>query len=129
MKTWSVILLLICGGSLGTVTRYFLSSWLQCCSVFPCATLLINITGSFVIGICAELFIQSILSEAARIFCMVGFLGAYTTFSTFSLEFVQLCGSGFCSSAFAYLALSNLGGICAAILGVQSMRILLNFLR
>lgn len=129
MKAWNVILLLICGGSSGTLARYFLSSWLQCWDVFPCATLLINITGSFAIGICAELLTQSMLPEAAWLFCMVGFLGAYTTFSTFSLDFVRLCSGGFCGSAFAYVALSNVGGICAAFLGVQAMRLALSFLR
>ena len=78
------------GASLGGVCRFWISqqiSWEN----FPWGTLLVNVLGSFLLGI---LFVviteQSQLSENFRLFGMVGFLGAFTTFSTFSLESWQL---------------------------------------
>ena len=85
------------GGAFGAVMRYWLSSavylWLG--RDFPYGTLSVNVLGSFVIGIGFFLLTERlVLGAEARAFILVGFLGAFTTFSTFSLETLILMQQG-----------------------------------
>ncbi len=73
---------------------------------FPWSTLLINVLGSFLIGIAAGLFGQDRMSENARLFISVGILGGFTTFSTFSLEGMGLIKQGKVLEAVSYIVLS-----------------------
>ena len=85
------------GGALGALLRYGFASgaqhWLG--KGFPYGTLIVNIIGSFLIGaVYAALIERAALSEAWRSFLIIGLLGAFTTFSTFSFETVSLIQSG-----------------------------------
>jgi len=87
------------GGALGSVARYALSGiavrWLG--AAFPYGTLFVNVTGSFAIGLLAALVAadgRPSLSADARAFLLVGVLGGFTTFSSFSLETLNLARSG-----------------------------------
>ena len=85
------------GGALGALARY--SVGIGAAALlgpgFPLATLLVNVLGSFTIGLCYVFFVESAdNSGVLRAFIMVGFLGAFTTFSTFSVETLQLLESG-----------------------------------
>ncbi len=85
------------GGALGALMRYWLSSavylWLG--RGFPYGTLSVNVIGSFIIGISFILLTERlILGAEARAFMLIGFLGAFTTFSTFSLETLLLMQQG-----------------------------------
>ena len=87
------------GGALGSVARYAISGiavrWLG--AGFPYATLFVNVTGSFTIGLLAALVAADgrlSLGADARAFLMVGVLGGFTTFSSFSLETLNLARSG-----------------------------------
>ena len=87
------------GGALGTVGRYFISGVVANAfgETFPWGTLIINITGSFVIGFFATLAAPDgrlMVSGTTRQFVMVGLCGGYTTFSSFSLQTLNLMRSG-----------------------------------
>ena len=85
------LLLIGCGGFLGSVCRAVLSGAVaKFCPDFPLATLCVNALGSFLIGVLLSLN----LSENLRLFLVVGTLGGFTTFSTFSYETVRLFSSG-----------------------------------
>lgn len=87
------------GGALGTVARYFLSGVIANAfgQTFPWGTLIINVTGSFVIGFFAILAGPDgrlMVSGTTRQFVMVGLCGGYTTFSSFSLQTLNLINDG-----------------------------------
>jgi fluoride exporter len=87
------------GGALGTVARYFLSGVIANAfgQTFPWGTLVINVTGSFVIGFFATLTGpdgRSLVSATTRQFVMTGICGGYTTFSSFSLQTLNLMNDG-----------------------------------
>jgi CrcB protein len=92
------VLLVLLGGALGTGCRYWLSTFVY--SVlekpsFPYANFIINVSGSFVIGILAELFEARVLvSPTMRAAVLTGVLGGYTTFSSFSFETFSLLRDG-----------------------------------
>ncbi|GLC89174.1 fluoride efflux transporter CrcB [Lysinibacillus piscis] len=99
------------GGIFGALTRYLISKQLH--SAYPWATLLINSTGSFALGL---LFA---LQPAAWLWQLlgIGFLGAYTTFSTFGFETVQLIEQQKGRQACLYISSSVLIGLLSALLG------------
>lgn len=77
------------GGFIGAVARYMIAVWIgeRWSHNFPLGTFIINITGSFLIGLLMVLFTERYLVNPQwRLFLVVGFLGAYTTFSTFEFE-------------------------------------------
>jgi CrcB protein len=82
-------LLIGIGGFLGANTRYLVAVWVaeHLGSVFPYGTLIINVSGSFILGFLGGAIAEGILVHPNwRLFFAIGFLGAYTTFSTFSFE-------------------------------------------
>ncbi len=91
----SLLLFIGVGGFLGAVSRYILSSFVQkqFDILFPIGTLSVNVLGSFIIGFMA-LFFQNIIEPEYKALVMTGFLGALTTFSTFSLENVDMLQDG-----------------------------------
>lgn len=108
------------GGMLGALCRYALSALLAPLLTrtgFPWATLLINVSGSFALGLVAALAARNVISPEWRAAIGAGFLGAYTTFSTFSVDLDALLGRGQSVQALAYL-LGNVGvGLLAAVAG------------
>ncbi|WP_460753177.1 fluoride efflux transporter CrcB [Marinomonas epiphytica] len=114
------------GGALGALARFELgrlvnSFWSL---PFPLATLLINVIGCFFMGLAFVFISERIPSlEAYRPLVMVGFLGAFTTFSTFSLEIVSLINMQAWLSAASYLLLSCLLGVVALMIGIGLARL------
>lgn len=105
------------GGAFGALARYLLSGALHTLLPmrFPLATLCVNLIGSFVIGILYVLIAErGVLHPDWRSVAMVGFLGAFTTFSTFSLEVVVLLEHGHVGEALLYVLASTLLCIAAA---------------
>lgn len=105
------------GGALGSVLRYTAGGAVQRWngSDWPIGTLAVNIAGSFIIGWLAQLILaRGIMAPQARLFVMVGVLGGFTTFSTFSLETLRLIQQGGWGPAAANVALSVAGGLIAA---------------
>ncbi|MBA4502106.1 fluoride efflux transporter CrcB [Marinobacterium marinum] len=105
------------GGALGAMGRYWVSGLFNNAAYkLPLGTLTVNVLGSFLMGVCFVLILERTrLPAELRPLLMVGFLGAFTTFSTFSLETVALIGEGHVMSALIYILLSVL--LCIAALG------------
>ena len=103
------LLLVVAGGAAGTGCRYLLSSYVYAHldkPTFPWANLLVNVSGSFAIGVLAQLFDARLLvSPTARAALLTGVLGGYTTFSSFAYETFALLRNGE-----HVLALLNAGG-------------------
>jgi CrcB protein len=121
METLTRILAVAAGGAFGAVARYLINvSPLQnIFQPFPFPTFFINISGSFLIGFLLILFTDKFqLDEHLRLAAMVGFLGAYTTFSTFELEIWALTKEGQPATAFLYLLLSVAVGFIGVAAGV-----------
>ena len=108
------------GGFCGTITRYAVSGltvgWLG--KGWPYDLLLINITGALLLAFVTTLADATLLvGPTRRLFINVGFLGAYTTFSSFALSSDMLLQGGEWLPALLYLALSIIGGVLAVLLG------------
>ena len=116
------------GGACGAVLRFLMSSglyqWLG--RGFPYGTLAVNVVGSFLIGLLTEaLFMQRVtLVLEYRAAILVGFIGAFTTFSTFALETIYLLEQGSLSKAMLNIAVSVLGCLFAVWIGLLSGRTL-----
>ncbi len=103
--TWLAV---AAGGALGSLARFWLAAGVAALTGprFPWGTLLINILGSFIIGLVAALTLMPgrfPMSPDVRIFLMVGVCGGFTTFSAFSLQTLELLQSGEIVSAFGYI--------------------------
>ena len=97
METLTKILFVAGGGAIGALARYaFSASPLnRTFEQFPLPTFLVNVIGSFLIGFCLIIFADKIsVSDHMRLLIFVGFLGAFTTFSTFELEIWTLVKEG-----------------------------------
>ena len=115
------------GGCLGANVRYILGMWIvgRVGSGFPLSTLLINVTGSFVIGTILVVLTERLIADPAwRLFLVVGFLGGYTTFSSYTFEALALMEQGAWLPAIVYIVGSNGGGLVAAYLGMVLARVL-----
>ncbi|MEW4370900.1 fluoride efflux transporter CrcB [Paenibacillus kandeliae] len=110
------VLLVICG-ILGAMCRYLLSMWIPNHG-FPFATLLINIIGCFLLAIVMK-YIARLprVSPAWATAIGTGFVGSFTTFSTFSVESIQLLEEGMYGLAMVYVGCSLFGGLLATQFG------------
>lgn len=94
------------GGALGSMARYALSAWIFDVSShkFPYATLTVNVIGSFVMGILFVIIVEkAALPAEMRSLLMIGFLGAFTTFSAFSLDALGLWQNGHVFLSLVYM--------------------------
>ncbi len=120
-----MLLAIALGGALGALARHKVGSlamhWLG--SGFPYGTLAVNLAGSFLLGLLTGgLAFRFNLPLEARAFLMVGFCGAFTTFSTFALDFATLTERGNLMLAGVYVAISVAGAILAMFGGLAMMR-------
>ncbi|MCU0366921.1 MAG: fluoride efflux transporter CrcB [Bacteroidales bacterium] len=114
------ILLIGAGGFLGSIARYFVSLLNLSISFYsvPVGTLLVNVTGSLVIGFLTGIADKSmILSTEWRLFLMVGLCGGFTTFSTFTNENLMLLHNGQLLTVLLYTGLSIFLGFLAVYIG------------
>lgn len=112
-------LIVAAGGGIGSAIRYAVSVWLPAKN-FPYSTLLVNITGSFIIGLVLALSIKNeAFTNNLKLFLATGICGGFTTFSAFSAENLQLLQMGKYTTAFVYILLSIVAGIIAALVGFK----------
>ena len=125
MEPWIRIGVLSLGGALGVNARYWLGAWINSWAGtrFPWATAAINVTGSFAIGFLATVLARWLPHPHARLFVLVGFLGGYTTFSTFAFESVILWGRGDRALGAANAVGSVAAGLLAVVLGIGLARL------
>jgi len=112
-------------GALGALARYGLDerALSRVPNGFPWATLAVNLSGSLALGFVFTLLTESIeVDPWLRSTLMIGFLGAYTTFSTLSLDSYRLFAAGASGLALANLAASVCGGLAAVWLGITLAR-------
>jgi CrcB protein len=108
------------GGCLGAVTRYAIALWIgqRWGRIFPLGTFIVNVSGSFCISLFMSLFTERFMvNPQIRLFLVIGFLGAYTTFSTFEYETGNLIKDGEWFIALANVILSVIAGFVALKLG------------
>jgi CrcB protein len=113
------------GSAFGGVSRYLVGGVLQrsAGADFPVGTLVINVTGSFLLGLFLRYAMDTpTLTPEWRAFLTIGFCGGYTTFSTFSYETVALLEDGQWSRAAAYVGLSLGLALAATLLGFAAAR-------
>jgi CrcB protein len=120
METLARILSVAIGGAGGALARYGLNLlFAKTLTPFPFATFFINVTGSFLIGFLLILFTDKFAAgENLRVAVIVGFLGAYTTFSTFEMEIFGLIREREFATAFLYLfssVLLGFTGVCGGV--------------
>lgn len=124
MLMWGTLIL---GGISGTLARYLLSRFIYglAGTGFPYGTMAVNLAGCFLVGIFAVLAEEKfVLGPEARMLLMVGFCGAFTTFSTFMLETANLMKDGQNIRAMGNVLLSVLLGFGALRLGIAIARII-----
>lgn len=123
---WRTLLAILAGGGIGSVLRYVVTLGVtqRLGPGFPYATLLINVTGSLIIGVVFELSQTRAIgmSPVLRLFLMTGVLGGYTTFSTFSLDVALLAGERAVLLSIVYAAGSVILGLAAAVAGIIAVR-------
>lgn len=109
-------LLLTIGGAIGTVSRYAVQGAMQRITdaVFPWGTLTVNLTGSLIIGFLWGVHETGIISPNMRVFLFIGLLGGYTTFSSFSLESINLLREGEIKYFALNMLASNILGVALA---------------
>jgi CrcB protein len=90
---------------------------------FPVSTVLVNLLGSFFIGVCISLFDKSIITENIRIYIAIGLLGGFTTFSTFSMDLFNLLNKSLYVEMISYLILSVFGGVLLFFAGYKIVSI------
>lgn len=118
------LVLLAIGAVLGAFSRYFLGAWLNTAD-FPIGTMVINVTGCLAIGFFATLVTEKIAVDAnMRIAIQIGFLGSYTTFSSFGYETLRLAESGLTARAVLNFLGNNGLGLAAVWLGMVAARAL-----
>ena len=111
------LLLVALGGALGSVLRYKIDGWVQAGAggAFPWGILVVNVTGAFVAGLLMTVLLErTSVSDEVRTGLLVGVLGGYTTFSTFSLQSLDLADAGL----WGYVALNVLASVAGALLAV-----------
>ena len=125
MPDLSIAAIAVCGGC-GSVARFLVASemerWLG--SFLPYGTLVVNVLGSLALGWLATVFLdRPEINVALRLGIAVGFLGAFTTFSTFSFESVQLLLNGAVWRAALNVAVNTVVCLSMCYLGIQLARL------
>ncbi|MDN5851745.1 MAG: fluoride efflux transporter CrcB [Actinomycetia bacterium] len=124
-RTWDrayVPLLVVVGGVAGTLCRYGIGEAFPAVNGWPLATLLVNVTGAFALGLLVERLAAagpgSVRLRDLRLFAGTGFLGSYTTYSSFAAEAERLLAQDAYASGIGYVVASLLLGLAACLCGI-----------
>jgi CrcB protein len=124
------LLLLALGGAAGTNARYWLGRWLgdvAWAKGFPLGTFVVNVTGSFILGVATVLILERLPPAYQHWYLLVGtgFCGGFTTFSTFELETLRLVRDGSFWMAFANVAGSVVVGFLGVVVAIALTELML----
>ena len=113
------------GGALGAILRFFITNICKdYFPYFPIGTLIVNILGSFFIGLLANYLNSREISEIFfKYFLIIGLLGSFTTFSSFSIETIELMQEGKISLSLLYVLFSSALCISAAFIGLSLFKL------
>ena len=121
------VLAICLGASAGALLRWRLGLWLSPGSLLPWGTLVANLVGGYLIGLCVAIFqILPHLDPVWRLALVTGFLGALTTFSSFSAEVIALLQQQRYLLASGTVALHLLGSLLMTVLGLQTVALLVS---
>jgi len=125
MQHMRTVLAVALAGALGALARWGIGAWFgHRFPSFPWGTMVINVSGSFILGVMFAVLVErNIGSTTMRVALMTGLMGAYTTFSTFSLETFRLFEDGATGSALANIGFSVVLGLVGVWLGVTAGRL------
>jgi fluoride exporter len=119
-----ILLLIGTGGFIGSIARYGIGllglKLFQ--GTFPLGTFAANMLGCLILGSVFGLFEKDLLSQNWRLFLATGFCGGFTTFSTFSLENIQMLRTGEYVSFFLYAGISILLGLALTVFGIMAVK-------
>lgn len=117
---WKCLAIMLAGG-LGSLLRYGLTELVEhyAGKAFPYGTMLVNLLGCFVFGIVWALFGKGQLTEDMRLILLVGFLGGFTTFSSFAFHNEQMLTNAQWGSLLVNVLVQNIVGIVAVWLGIK----------
>ncbi|MCA8974957.1 MAG: CrcB family protein [Planctomycetes bacterium] len=116
--SWSVVVAVACAGALGAISRFLLSELIRgWCGAFPLSTLVVNVLGCLLFGLCWAVG-HGRWTPLIQAAVLVGFLGAFTTFSTFAFDCNQLLEQRQWLRLLVNLAAQNVLGLLAVWAGV-----------
>lgn len=121
VPTWFLVAI---AGAAGTLLRYLMGGWLARATggVFPWETFAINTLGCLAIGAVAGLLDKgALLPPPLRMALMIGFIGGFTTFSTFALDAFRLVAASQWGAAIGYVVLSNVVGFAVVLVGYRAV--------
>jgi len=124
MFSFSAIALVFIGGGLGCVIRYLIAECFTHPS-YPKGTLIANVISSLILGLLVGLFMKEIIGNQSKLLLMTGFCGGFSTFSTYSLEVVQLYQNGDMGTAILYSLGSVILGIICILIGLYAAHIVI----
>ena len=115
-------------GALGTAARYLIGLWAvrRFGPGFPYGTLIINLAGCFLIAFVMEAAAARAWPETTRMAITVGFLGGFTTYSSFNFETTRLAQAGVLGAASLYVLVTLVGGLATGLLGMLAARTFVN---
>ncbi|KAA1297698.1 MAG: fluoride efflux transporter CrcB [SAR202 cluster bacterium] len=121
------IIMILAGGGLGAVARYTLGSQIDknLNLSFPVGIFFVNLLGCFLIGLIVSIFENKLIfSENLKIFLIIGFLGSFTTFSTFAFDNYNFMTQKNILLLFANIFLTNTFGLLMVLIGMKTVKII-----
>ncbi|OPX24263.1 MAG: hypothetical protein B1H05_05375 [Candidatus Cloacimonas sp. 4484_140] len=124
------ILYIALGGSVGAVSRFLISQLINRTSndIFPWGTIAVNLLGSLLIGFFVEMFSRTVVPDNLRSVLIIGFLGAFTTFSTYALESISLLRGNEIKLFIQNILIHNVLGLVFVIFGIYLSRIVIKYI-
>jgi CrcB protein len=107
------------GGGIGSICRFFLTKAIPPGWAFPYATLSANLLSCFILGVFIGLRIRGTLPQNAQFLLISGFCGGFSTFSTFSMELLQMLEEGQMGKGLAYMVISLVSGLLFLLAGIR----------